>query len=103
MVEKNANFDDNCYELTTLRNFRDNYMKTYHEGDVLYYYEVAPRILESIDKLGSRKKIMQNLYNELVIKVISYIEKSEFEKAYSYYKEYTCRLEEKYLKNKGDE
>lgn len=103
MVEKNPNFDDNCYELTILRNFRDDYMTKYHQEDILYYYKVAPRILESIDKLSSRKKIIQNMYNELIIKVISYIERSEFEKAYSYYKEYTSNLEEKYLNNKEDE
>ena len=103
MVEKNANFDDNCYELTTLRNFRDSYMKKYHEEDILYYYETAPKIIEAINKLSNRKSIFHNMYDELVKAVILYLENFEFEKAYSYYKDYTCRLEEKYLKNKGDE
>lgn len=99
MIEKSSDFDDNCYELTTLRSFRDSYMKKHHEEDILYYYEVAPKIIEAIDKLSNRKRILQNMYNELVVQVISYIENSDFEKAYAYYKEYTFQLEEKYLKN----
>ena len=36
------NFDDNCYELTVLRWFRDNFVS---KEDKEHYYEVAPIII----------------------------------------------------------
>ena len=41
------NFDDNCYELTVLRWFRDNFV---FEEDIKHYYKIAPVIVEAIDK-----------------------------------------------------
>ena len=38
------NFDDNCYELTVLRWFRDNFVS---KEDIKHYYEVAPIIVEN--------------------------------------------------------
>ena len=39
-------FDDNCYELTVLRWFRDNFVS---KEDIKHYYEVAPIIVENIN------------------------------------------------------
>lgn len=36
-------FDDNCYELTTLRWFRDTYVS---KDDIDKYYNIAPRIVK---------------------------------------------------------
>ena len=35
-------FDDNCYELTTLRWFRDKFVT---KSDIQYYYQIAPIIV----------------------------------------------------------
>ena len=40
-------FDDNCYELTILRWFRDSFVS---KEDIEHYYEVAPIIVETINK-----------------------------------------------------
>ena len=40
------NFNDNCYELTVLRWFRDNFVS---KKDKEHYYEIAPIIVESIN------------------------------------------------------
>ena len=40
------NFDDNCYELTVLRWFRDNFVS---KEDIKHYYDVAPIIVENIN------------------------------------------------------
>ena len=40
------NFDDNCYELTVLRWFRDNFVS---KEDKEHYYEIAPIIVETIN------------------------------------------------------
>jgi len=50
------NFDDNCYELTVLRWFRDNYVLS---EDIEHYYDVAPVIVEAIDQeKNSKKKVL---------------------------------------------
>ena len=41
------NFDDNCYELTVLRWFRDNFVS---KEDIKHYYEIAPVIVEAINQ-----------------------------------------------------
>ncbi len=40
-------FDDNCYELTVLRWFRDNFVS---KEDIEHYYKVAPIIVEAINE-----------------------------------------------------
>ena len=47
-------FDDNCYELTVLRWFRDNFVP---KEDIEHYYEVAPIIVEAINKCAISRKI----------------------------------------------
>lgn len=39
------NFDDNCYELTVLRWFRDNFVS---KEDIEHYYNVAPIIVKKL-------------------------------------------------------
>ena len=48
-------FDDNCYELTVLRWFRDNFVS---KEDIEHYYEVAPIIVEAINKEDPPKMIL---------------------------------------------
>jgi len=45
---------DGCAELTQFRNFRDTYMQATEEmcGEVLEYYEIAPKICAEIEKTG---------------------------------------------------
>lgn len=52
--------DDNCWELRTLRNFRDSYLASADGGawDIDEYYEKAPIILENIPN----HKIREELY-----------------------------------------
>ena len=42
------NLSDDCYELNTLRNFRDSYVRGLPEGDAIIseYYDIAPKIIE---------------------------------------------------------
>ena len=57
------NFDDNCYELTVLRWFRDNFVS---KEDIKHYYEVAPIIVESINN-GEKNDIIYNyIYDNVV-------------------------------------
>lgn len=85
---------DDCYELQTLRDFRDTYMKSSNQGKELItkYYKIAPPIVRKINRFENKNEIYDYLYQTLVIPSIQYIESGEKEKAMEYYKEYTQAL-----------
>lgn len=88
------NLPDNCYELQTLRNFRDDYMKNSDEGNLLIeqYYEVAPNIVKKINTLHNQKEVYNYMYETLVIPSLKYIQAGEKKVALEYYQEYTMAL-----------
>jgi len=91
---------DNCEELETLRSFRDTYLKGIPEGltDIKEYYEIAPKIVEAINKFPDAAKLWENVYKELILPCVSLIKKGDNKQTYSMYKQYTNMLKDKYLK-----
>ncbi|MBQ2737374.1 MAG: hypothetical protein IJF38_01685 [Clostridia bacterium] len=79
--------EDDCYELTTLRIFRDEYLKATEEGMELIknYYEVAPSIVEKINASDKKDEYYTFIF-EIVKKCIFYIENDEKENATAEYK-----------------
>lgn len=90
--------DDDCYELTILRNFRDNYLKRTKIGieDVKKYYEIAPQIVKKINSIIDREKIYKNIYDSMISPCIKYIERREYEKAHHHYRMEVIKLNELY-------
>jgi len=90
---------DNCYELNTLRKFRDEYLRHTEEGRDLIeeYYAIAPKIIENIDKEADAINIYDNLYNELVMASIRLINENQLESAKNHYINIVNFLKEKYL------
>lgn len=78
---------DNCYELTTLRNFRDNWLRYQPGGQVVIdrYYRTAPGIVKLIDKQSNHTEIYHFLNDTYLSKCLSYIEKEENEKCQAIY------------------
>lgn len=91
--------DDNCYELTCLRRFRDEYLMkdNYGRTEVKKYYKIAPKIIENIDRLPNSNLVYDNIYENLILKCISLIEKNENEQAFRLYKETIEKLEKEYM------
>jgi hypothetical protein len=85
---------DDCYELQTLRNFRDTYMKSSIQGNELVanYYNIAPPIVRKINRLENKNEVYDYIYQTLVLPSLHYIELGEKKKAMEYYKEYTQSL-----------
>lgn len=56
---------DDCYELTTLRSFRDSYMSNLKHGSDLIktYYQYSPAIVEAINKRIDSQGIYEYLYS----------------------------------------
>ncbi len=87
------NFDDNCYELTVLRWFRDNFVS---KEDIKHYYEVAPIIVEAINKEEKSDIIYNYIYDNIVDYCIKQIELGNYDKAYSRYKNSVLMLEKQF-------
>lgn len=89
-------FQDDCYELTTLRWFRDNFVKP---DDISMYYRIAPLVVERINLLSEEKQ--NAIYNDIYLNVISpcvkFIEQKKYESAYKKYKESVLELKTKFL------
>lgn len=75
------NKPDDCYELTILRYFRDEWLRYQPEGETLIeeYYEVAPAIVEALEKATWKDSVYQELWQDYISKCITYIEEDEFE------------------------
>lgn len=89
---------DDCYELTTLRTFRDGYLKTTEEGKAIVeqYYKIAPKIVEKIDASNKQKEYYEYIYS-VVKECVTCIEKGEQESALSRYRDMTIKLQTELL------
>ncbi len=89
------NFDDNCYELTLLRWFRDAFVS---KEDIAHYYEIAPTIVEIINKEEKSDIIYHYIYNNIVKYCVEQIEQGNYDAAYSRYKNGVLTLEEQFAR-----
>ncbi len=89
---------DDCYEMTTLRWFRDNYMRSFQEGksDVNLYYKVAPKIIQAIKNTNTADEEFKSVYNTWIVPSVKYIEKKQYKEAYQHYKDCILHLSNKY-------
>jgi hypothetical protein len=96
---KSKGLPDDCYELTTLRKFRDEYLLKTNNGRKIIkeYYKVAPLIVKNLSKHNDVKTIYDSLYENLIRTSIKYIEMNEMEKAKLNYMYIISNLKEHYL------
>lgn len=81
------NKQDNCYELTQFRRFRDDWLMNQPDGQDLIdeYYKTAPQIVAEIDRLPNCNEIYKRL-NELYLKpCLTYIENNEMQQCKDLY------------------
>ncbi|MGN0998102.1 MAG: CFI-box-CTERM domain-containing protein [Faecousia sp.] len=90
---------DDCYELTTLRKFRDEYLAKRDCGkcEIEHYYHVAPMIVKKIKESDHGTAIFEQIYNELVLPCVKLIESSDYNGVHSFYRSYVLLLEKQYL------
>ncbi|MBK6338765.1 MAG: hypothetical protein IPF63_03975 [Bacteroidetes bacterium] len=93
---------DDCYELQTLRAFRDTILKKNNKGLNLIneYYKIAPKIVNQINSSSENKVEYKNIYNKMILPTIDAIENKENQKAIDIYSEYFLFLKDTYLDNK---
>ena len=91
-------FDDNCYELTVLRWFRDNFVS---KEDIELYYKVAPIIIKNIEEIDDNDKIYEYIYNHIVEACVKAIENGNYDFAYNRYKSSVLVLNEQFGKKEN--
>ena len=89
------NFEDDCYELTVLRWFRDNFVS---KKDIVHYYKTAPIIVEAINKEEQSDVIYDYIYDNVVDYCVSQIEEGNYLEAYSRYKNTILSFEEQFAR-----
>ncbi len=92
-----GNFNDNCEELTILRNFRDKYVSS---EDIDHYYETAPIIVNAINELENSSEIFKQIYINVIKVCVEKIKLGDYQTAYNLYKESTLLLEQRFAKPK---
>ena len=79
---------DDCEELNTLRAFRDGYMLTSKDGEMMVedYYETAPGIVNYINALDNSDDIYRGLYTDYIRPCIDMINDGRLNDCMEHYK-----------------
>ena len=91
---------DNCYELTMLRQFRDNWLILQPGGRLLVqeYYQIAPSIVNALNISKDRDEIYYNIWKSYIQPCVSLIEQKSFESCQTLYEEMVHYLKQTVLK-----
>lgn len=98
-VCQNQNKPDDCYELTTLRRYRDHYLMQTEQGKAIVdeYYNVAPGLVMMIDMQENKEQIYHNIYEEYLMPCIHHIEEKRNEECCDLYMQMVNNLKKTYL------
>ena len=90
---------DDCYELTLLRSYRDNYLSSTQEGEkaVSAYYDVAPTIVKHINALEDAPSVYQGIYEAYIQPCIRMIEEGKNQECAEKYYEMVCDMKQMYF------
>ena len=98
---------DDCYELTALRRYRDDYLLMSDGGRKLVeeYYNIAPTIVKRINREKNADEIYRGIWNDYLSPCIRLIEEGRNEECRDVYSQMVRRLEKDYMtgKQEGDE
>ena len=90
---------DDCYELTTLRRYRDGYLADTKEGSEIIreYYNIAPTIVKRIDRQDNSDGIYRKIWEDYLNPCIRLIEEGRNDDCKELYIRMVRSLEKKYL------
>lgn len=90
---------EDCEELMLLRKFRDEYMQQSEEGEkcVKAYYNIAPSIVKSIDKLPDRDEIYFDIWKKYLAPCIEDIKKNKQKECTVRYTEMVYDLQKRFF------
>lgn len=90
---------DDCYELRTLRRYRDEYLIQTSQGRRLVdeYYDIAPAIVLALSLCPDASKIYDRLYDNYLQPCVSLIDSGRYEECKELYMDMVTRLKSEYL------
>ena len=88
-------FDDNCYYLDILRWFRDTFVS---KEDKKEYYEVAPKVVETLDSLDNANEVYNQIYTKVIQVCVRLIEYGRYDEAYQIYKGNVLDLQNRFVR-----
>ena len=96
---RRLNRPDDCYELTLLRTYRDQYMAFLPDGEKLIemYYDVAPSIVKHIDRLQDADRIYDGIWDTYIQPCIRLIECGKNEECRALYTQMVLDLKSRYF------
>lgn len=98
-VCENQNKPDDCYELETLRAYRDQYLMCTEEGRSIVedYYDIAPSIVMALQMQKDSDRIYDRIYDSYLTPCIRMIEAGKNEECKQLYMDMVRHLQSKYL------
>lgn len=98
-VCESFNKPDDCFELTTFRNFRDNWLALQSDGKNLIeeYYKMAPQIVANINKLTNANEIYKKLWYDWLKPCLEFIKVGDNVACKNKYVEMVQNLKKLYL------
>ena len=90
---KYYNLPDDCYQLNTLRSFRDSYLSNTPKGKSLIrlYYDVAPKIVKCLNMDPNKDSLYQIIYSQINL-ACTYIENKRLAEAKRLYEKTVRQL-----------
>ena len=90
---------DDCYELSLLRSFRDDYLLQTPEGEKMVheYYDVAPSIVKHIGKRADADTVYEGIWQQYLSPCIRLIEAGQNEECVDLYKHMVYELKALYF------
>ena len=90
---------DDCYELNSLRDLRDNFMMNTADGReiVKNYREVGPSLIRSINACENSSEIYEYMYQHLVVPSVSMVKEGKKQEAVDYYQQFVIQLKQEYF------
>jgi len=90
---------DDCEELNSFRNFRDNWLLQQIDGKKLIseYYDIAPEIVKSINSLQQKEIIYNKIWLDELKPCLDLIKNKQFCEAKEHYKIAMLKLKREFL------
>lgn len=99
-VLETLNGNDDCYELTKFREFRDEQLIDKYPELINEYYAIAPIIVKNINNDVNAKSIYKNIWHEYLKPCLNFIESEHYSEAKDGYIYMVRELQKEYLENK---
>lgn len=93
--------DENCYELSLLKDYRDGFLSNEPDGEALIkeYYNIAPTIVNRINKCSDSHEQYEEIYKTYLSPCIEMIENGQNADCKKMYVNMIRTLQEKYMFN----